>query len=88
VEQWATLVANEHRYLATYNSAIVFLSECKGTLLADHNIIVAEPHRPNNGQQTAERAQDDQARKASFTPVTPQLRKPTFLELWQVSTCP
>ncbi len=45
VEQYATLVANEHHHLAGYNSALAFVSECKGTLLEDHNIIVAEPGR-------------------------------------------
>ena len=56
VEQYAILVANEHRYLAAYNSAIAFLSECKGTLLADHNIIVAESPRRGEGQRAARAA--------------------------------
>ncbi len=42
VEQYATLVANEHHRLAVYNSALAVVSECKGTLLDDRNIIVAD----------------------------------------------
>ena len=45
VDQYAAAVAAEHQFLAAYNSAIAFLSECKGTLLADHNIIVVESQR-------------------------------------------
>ncbi len=45
VEQYATLVANEHHHLAAYNSALTFVSECKGTLLEDRDIIVAERSR-------------------------------------------
>lgn len=45
VEQYATLVANEHHCLAAYHSALTFVSECKGTLLEDRDIVVAERSR-------------------------------------------
>jgi outer membrane efflux protein len=88
VDQYAAAVTAEHQCLAAYNYAIAFLSECKGTLLEDDNIIVAEPRRRDQTQQTAQRAQDDQARKTSFTPTTTPSHKPTFLEVWQASTSP
>jgi Outer membrane efflux protein len=88
VEQYTAAVAAENQYLAAYNSATAFLSECKGTLLADDNIIVAECHARDDGPKTTERTRDDQTQKASFRPTVPQSRKPTFLELWQASTCP
>jgi hypothetical protein len=58
VDEYAAAVAAENHYLAAYNSAIAFLSECKGTLLEDYNIIVVERRRRDERQQTPERAQD------------------------------
>jgi hypothetical protein len=81
-------VAAEHQYLAAYNSAIAFLSECKGTLLKDDNIIVAEPPDRAEGQHSVARTRDDDAQQASFKPAAKEPRNPTFLELWQASTCP
>jgi outer membrane protein TolC len=43
VDQYAAGVTTENLCLANYNTAIAFLSECKGTLLADRNIMVVEP---------------------------------------------
>ena len=51
VEQYATLVANEHHHLAAYNSALAFVSECRGTLLEERNIIVTEPRARAIGPQ-------------------------------------
>jgi outer membrane protein TolC len=45
VEQYGTLLTSEHHHLSAYNAALAFVSECKGTLLEDQNIIVAEPQR-------------------------------------------
>ncbi len=45
VEQYATLLTSEHHHLSAYNAALAFVNECKGTLLEDQNIVVAEPHR-------------------------------------------
>jgi outer membrane protein TolC len=45
VEQYATLLTSEHQHLSAYNAALAVVSECKGTLLEDQNIVVAEPHR-------------------------------------------
>jgi outer membrane protein TolC len=61
VDEYAAAVAAENQYLATYNTAIAFLSECKGTLLEDHNIIVVERHRRGQSDQTFQTAQDDQS---------------------------
>ena len=43
VEQYASLLSDEHRHLAAYNSAITAVSACQGTLLANENIIVQAP---------------------------------------------
>ena len=40
VQQFACLVVNEHHHLTAYNTALTFVSECKGTLLDDKDIIV------------------------------------------------
>jgi outer membrane protein TolC len=41
VDNYAELVTDERHDLASYNSALAHVSECKGTLLEDRNIIVA-----------------------------------------------
>jgi Outer membrane efflux protein len=43
VSQCATALGTEAQYNAAYNTSIVALKEAKGTLLADHGIVVAEP---------------------------------------------
>ena len=89
VEQYADAVVAEHQSLATSNTSIAFLSECKGNaLLADENIIVAEHERRDKSEQAAEKTHDDQTQQASFTPAALPSQNPTFLDLWQVSTCP
>jgi hypothetical protein len=40
--QYAAAVTTEHQYLATYNISFATLSEAKGTLLTDRNIIMAD----------------------------------------------
>jgi outer membrane protein TolC len=62
VDEFAAAATAENQYLAAYNSAIAFLSECKGTLLADHDIIVVESHRPSQSHQTVQTDHDDQTR--------------------------
>ena len=42
VEQYANLMTSEHHHLSAYNAALAVVSECKGTLLEDQNIVVAE----------------------------------------------
>ncbi len=42
---------SDHHLLAAYNSALTFVSECKGTLLEDHHI-VAQP-RPHTTTSTS-----------------------------------
>jgi Outer membrane efflux protein len=42
VSQCATALGTEAQYNAAYNTSIVALKEAKGTLLADHGIVVAE----------------------------------------------
>ncbi len=66
VEQIERAVVERAKSLARYNASIACLSECKGTLLADHHIFVLEPGRPAAAKQTLERVQDDQARKVAF----------------------
>ena len=68
IEQYASAVAERHTHLAEYNTAIAFLSECKGTLLEEDHIIVVEPTRRAAAKQAAAKIQDDQTRKASFAP--------------------
>ena len=46
VSQYATAVATEAQYKATYNISLAALAEAKGTLLADRNIAIAEGPRP------------------------------------------
>jgi hypothetical protein len=46
ISQYATAVATEAQYRATYNISIVALEEAKGTLLAYDSIAVAEGPRP------------------------------------------
>jgi outer membrane protein TolC len=43
VSQYATAVGTEAQYRAAFNTWIVGLKEAKGTLLADYQIVVAEP---------------------------------------------
>ncbi len=45
--------------LASYNASIACLSECKGTLLADHHIFVLEPGWLAAAKQTAEKVQNE-----------------------------
>ncbi len=59
IAQHATAVANEHQYLASYNTSLVALSEAKGTLLADRNIIVAEK-APKNSEALLAAAKKDE----------------------------
>ena len=42
VEQYLTLLTSEHHHLAAYNAALAVVSECRGTLLEDQNIVVTE----------------------------------------------
>ena len=45
VNQYAQAIATEARYKTTYNISLAALSEAKGTLLADRNIVAAEGPR-------------------------------------------
>ncbi len=51
VEEFAALVASEHRQLAAYNSAIAVLEDCRATLLDKHNMIVAAAEADLPGAQ-------------------------------------
>jgi Outer membrane efflux protein len=53
ISQYVTAVADEHQYLASYNASLAALSEAKGTLLADRNIIVAERAPSKSGVHLA-----------------------------------
>jgi outer membrane protein TolC len=44
--QYATALGTEARYNAAYNTSIVALKEAKGTLAADHGIVVADKPKP------------------------------------------
>ena len=68
IGQFATALATEHQYLATYNISLAALSEAKGTLLADRNIVVAERPRPTQRRYVAAIKTDDQTKKSSFEP--------------------
>ena len=68
VSQYATAVATEHQYLTTYNISLAALSEAKGTLLADRNIVVAEPVQGHVTTEIAGERRDDHAKTASFEP--------------------
>jgi outer membrane protein TolC len=67
VSQYATAVATEAQYKATYNISIVALEEAKGTLLAYDNISVAEGPRPRKAYV---RARDMRAEQRS-SPIKP-----------------
>ena len=62
---------SEHQYLTTYNSCLAGLSESKGTLLADRNIVVAEGPRPTKSWQAARAKNDDDAKPASLAAAVP-----------------
>jgi hypothetical protein len=46
VREYFTAVTAEHRCLATYNISLAAVNEAKGTLLADHNIVMADGPDP------------------------------------------
>jgi len=62
ISQFTTAVATEHQYLATYNISLAALSEAKGTLLADRNIVLAEGPRATKSWQAADTKTDDRAK--------------------------
>jgi outer membrane protein TolC len=68
VRQYATAVATESRYVATYNISLAALSEAKGTLLADRDVVVAEKRRTHPSCHAACDKKDDQAKLASLEP--------------------
>jgi hypothetical protein len=70
VSQYATAVATEAQFLATYNISLAALAEAKGTLLADRGIVVANGPLPANAKSplTAHAKTDDQTKQASFEP--------------------
>jgi outer membrane protein TolC len=82
ISQYATAIATEAQYKATYNTSIVALEEAKGTLLAYDNIVVAErpsaqdtsPVRPASADQASRGASkpDDKVVTASFASEKPK----------------
>ena len=79
--QCAALEVIEHQYLTTYNITLAALSEAKGTLLADRNIVLAEGPRPTTSPQFAQTKRDDQTETASFEPAK---REPAGGNLGQI----
>jgi outer membrane protein TolC len=71
ISQFTAAVTTEHQYLATYNICLAALSETKGTLLADRNIVVAEGPRDVKSLLAATSKRDDEAKLASLTAAVP-----------------
>ncbi len=67
IAQFSTAVANEHQYLATYNASLAFVSEVKGTLLTDRNIIVARRAPRESKAHLAAVTKDEGVAKAQAT---------------------
>jgi outer membrane protein TolC len=68
VNQKDLAIANEARYKMMYNISLAALSEAKGTLLADRNIIVTEPRQQKTATShlATQAKTDDQMKQASF----------------------
>jgi hypothetical protein len=66
ISQYTTAVATGAQHLSNYNTALAALSEAKGTLLVDRNIVVEDgcQHRTEDDHARA----DQQAKTASFEP--------------------
>jgi outer membrane protein TolC len=83
ISQDANAQAQEAQDLSTYNIALAELSEAKGTLLADRNIVVATGPRPRRARkiwQATTAKRDEQARPVSFEPEKNKDSEPTQLQ--------
>jgi hypothetical protein len=88
IGQYAKTMAQETQHLSTYNVALASLSEAKGTLLADRNIIVATGPRRSQSWHAATAKLDDRATVTSFKllPDEEQGLRPTGLKLSSLTT--
>jgi hypothetical protein len=83
ISQYANTMAQEAQHLSTYNITLAGLSEAKGTLLADRQIIVAAGPRPRRAAKiwhASTEKRDEEAKTASFQPEKNQGSRPTPLE--------
>jgi hypothetical protein len=68
ISAYATALTLESEYKVTYNVSLVAMSEAKGTLLGDRNIVVAESAGHYRDMQAALAKIDEQTKTASFEP--------------------
>jgi outer membrane protein TolC len=68
ISAYATAATLESQYKATYNISLAAMSEAKGTLLSDRNIVIAESARHYRDMQAAQAKIDEQTKTALYEP--------------------